>query len=90
MEPVNTRYDADTPEEMKESLKKAEVEFADLCKVGFRHVRIVISDHPYNEGIWVEASDEPMKPVSDLDSVYKSNEPEAARSIIKTHDTKSN
>jgi hypothetical protein len=78
MEPINTRYDADTPEEMKESVKKAESQFTGLVNLGFKHVRIVISNHPYSEGIWVEASDEPMKPVSDLDSIYKSNEPEVA------------
>jgi hypothetical protein len=71
MKPVSIRYDADTHKQLEESLKKAEVDYDRLVAEGYASVRVVISNHPYSEGVWVEAS-EVASPLAGEDYVYKS------------------
>lgn len=73
MEDVNIRYEADTPEEMEESLQTANIEFDRLVGEGYPFVQIVISNHWASEGIWVEASIK-YKKLDIEDHLYRSNQ----------------
>lgn len=68
---VNIEYNPDTPEEFHEMMTDAEKDFERLVQQGYPSVQIVVSNHPYSEGIWVEAADKPNKK-SKLDHVVKS------------------
>lgn len=72
MKPVNIQYPVDTPEEMSNNLEKAKQDYDRLITEGHPCVRIVVSRHPYSEGVWVEAGDN-FTALSNLDTVYKTN-----------------
>jgi hypothetical protein len=67
------RYDFDTEDELKERLEKAKTDFDRLVNDGYKSVRIVVSRHPYSEGVWVEYGND-LSGLSAYDTVYKTNQ----------------
>lgn len=67
------RYDFDTEVELKERLQKAEMDYNRLVKEGNKCVRVVVSRHPYSEGVWVEYGND-LSGLSAYDTVYKTNQ----------------
>jgi hypothetical protein len=72
-EPVNKRYEADTKEELEESIQSANEDFDRLVAEGYPSIEIIISNHWASEGVWVEAGDKPNKH-SSQDHVYRTNQ----------------
>lgn len=66
------RYDFDNEDELKENLQKTEAHYNLFVNEGYTHVRIVVSRHPYSEGVWVEYGSE-FNGLSAYDTVYKTN-----------------
>ena len=73
MDGINIRYCIDTDDQLKESIEKAKQDFDRLISEGYKFVRIVVSRHPYSEGVWVEAGDNESS-LSAHDHVYKTNQ----------------
>jgi hypothetical protein len=69
---VDIQYGMDNTEVYGENMALANEDYDRLVAEGYPSVQIVVSHHPYSEGIWVEAGDKPRKK-SHLDHVVKSN-----------------
>lgn len=69
---VDICYDIEPAELYQENKELADADFKRLVSEGYPSVQIVLSNHPYSEGLWVEANSKP-NPHSPLDTVLKSH-----------------